>query len=104
MAGGTKLNGMEMHVQNFETWGLGIHFMYLIGLTEMLAAIALLLGTFLGEAKSQWVAVHILNVVMGGAMATHWFNSETEAMVAPGVLAVMLLGILLTSKRESSEE
>jgi len=41
MAGGSKLAGLEMHIESFTRYGLPIAFMYFIGAAEVAGAIGL---------------------------------------------------------------
>jgi len=83
MAGGTKLIGMEMHVQNFATWGYEPWFMYAVGLTEILGGAAL-------WAKSKYAAL-TLSVVMMGATVTLIINSEP--FVVPAILGIFAIAL-----------
>jgi hypothetical protein len=81
MAGGTKLIGIEMHVQNFAAWGFAPWFMYFVGLTEVICAGALWL-------RSKYAALG-LTLVMAGAVHTHLVASEP--FMVPAVLGVLSL-------------
>lgn len=83
MAGGTKLMGAEIHLANFATWGFPVWFMYLVGVSEVTGALALL------TRQVQNASLGLMGV-MGGAIATHTVHSEFGALLPP----ILLFGLL----------
>lgn len=86
MAGGSKLAGVEMHVENFAKWGYPGFFVYLTGAIEVGGALLLLVP------KTRWVGAALLVVTMLAAMATHALFAEWGGLVAPAVLGAMAAG------------
>jgi uncharacterized membrane protein YphA (DoxX/SURF4 family) len=80
MAGGTKLMAMDPHPASFEGWGLPIWFMYVTGLTEVVAA-----GLTALPKTRLWGAL-LVGATMLGAIATHLMNAEFAANAVPLVL------------------
>lgn len=84
-AGGTKLAGVEMHVQNFANWGYPFWFMYVTGTIEVIAAVLILLP------KTRFYGAATLVAVMMGAVLTHIQAGEL-AMLPPPVILLLLSG------------
>ena len=86
-AGGTKLAGMEPHVEHFAHWGYPSWFMYVTGLFELTAAVLLLVpGTRLYGAA-------LLMCVMIGAAITHLRAGEMDQLPVP--IFILLLAAFL---------
>ena len=95
MAGGTKLMGQEMHVENFIRWGYPGWFMYVTGLIEIGSVILMWIP------KTRLYGALGLVAVMLGAVATHTINSEPEMFPVVGTLLV-LSGIVAWFNRPKS--
>ena len=93
-AGGTKLLGMRTHVESFQQWGYPPWFRVAIGVVELGAAAALLVGLWV-----DWLSVAaglVIGGVMLGAVYTHIRASEVSQLVAPvilGALAAVVIGL-----------
>ena len=86
MAGGTKLMGSEMHVENFARWGYPGWFMYVTGLVEVTAAILVLIP------KTRFYGAALLVATMIGAILTHIQAGEAGMIGVPAVL-LLLAGV-----------
>lgn len=94
MAGGSKLAGVEMHVQNFARWGFPSWFLYVTGGIEVASALGLLWRRTAGLAALGLVAT------MVGAVLTHLKAGEAQMVVAPVVLGLMA-GAVAYLRRDS---
>ena len=93
-SGVTKLIGVEMQVQNFQSWGFPDWFRYPVGLGEIALALALVLF----KPKSYVIyGIYIWAVV---AILTHLQAGQTEMIGGPLVFA-LLNTLLLWSWRKS---
>ena len=94
MAGGSKLAGVEMHIQNFARWGWPDWMRIAIGAIEVTAAVLLLIPriAFFGACT--------LMVVMMGAIHTHLFRATGEAsMVVPPLVLLGLAAVVAWARR-----
>ena len=95
LAGGTKLMGQEMHVENFIRWGYPVWFMYITGLIEVGSVILMWIP------KTRFYGALGLVAIMLGAIATHIVNSEPEMFPVVGILLI-LSGIVAWVNRPKS--
>ncbi len=79
-AGGTKLMGMQMHVEHFAQWGYPQWFRLFVGAWEVTAAVLLLI-----PCASFYGAV-LLVPAMVGAVYTEWFRGQPVMAVTPAIL------------------
>lgn len=95
-AGGAigKLVGSQEMVEAFHAWGYPTWFMYVIGASEILGAILLLLPrkNMLGAPLRFWGAVS-LAVIMVGAVGTHIVHAEYVGILFPVGLIALLAGL-----------
>jgi uncharacterized membrane protein YphA (DoxX/SURF4 family) len=91
-AGGAKLAGVPMLVEEFEHIGLGQWFRYLTGALEVAGAVAILV-----PSVAAFGAV-LLSCIMVGAIATHLFVIGGSA--APAIVLLGLSAIIAWSHRE----
>ena len=82
-AGGTKLLGSEMHIDNFNNWGLPIWFMYFTGSIELLSVILLIIPF------TRFYGASLLAGTMIGAVLIHLVALEYSMLNFP----IFLLGI-----------
>ncbi|HEX2882579.1 MAG TPA: DoxX family protein [Polyangiaceae bacterium] len=97
LAGGSKLAGAEVHVQNFARWGWPDWMRLVVGAVEVVSAILLLIPrlAFLGAGA--------LMVVMAGATYTHIFRARDEAgMAAFTLLLLGLCAVVAWARRQIS--
>ena len=89
-AGGTKLAGVPMQIENFKSYRYPYWFRYVVGAVETLGGLGLLLGTW-APAVAFWSAAALI-VTMIGAVYTDAIQvgSLTKAL-APLVLLILLL-------------
>lgn len=94
MAGATKLMGQEMHLQNFERWGIPIAFMYIIGALEALGVVGLFI--------KKWRVLAGLGLagLMLGGIGAHLVNNEAAMIGAPIVLMVLSVVVVWIRKNE----
>lgn len=96
MAGASKLAGVKMVVDEFETIGLGQWFRYLTGILEIAAAVLLLIPRFSG------VGAVLLIAIMIGATFVHiavFKNSPAAPLVLLGLSALVAWGVLMPRKQ-----
>lgn len=96
MAGASKLAGVKMVVDEFETIGLGQWFRYLTGILEIAAAVLLVIPRF-----SSLGAV-LLIPIMIGATFVHiavFKNSPAAPLVLLGLSALVAWGGLMPRKQ-----
>jgi putative oxidoreductase len=91
-AGGVKLYGVPMMVEEFRHIGLGQGFRYVTGTLEVIGAILLLL-----PRKAAFGAV-LLMCVMIGAVITHLFVIGGSPV--PAIVLLMLNALVAYSERE----
>ncbi|HLU93275.1 MAG TPA: DoxX family protein [Membranihabitans sp.] len=89
-----KLIGYESVVADFESWGFHPAFMYIIGITELAGAIALMIP------KARIPAITGLGVVMLGAIGTHIYSEEYYQILLPLALLLLLISLLFMSRKE----
>ena len=97
-AGGTKVANVGPHEAEFPRYRLPIEAQrarVLVGLTELVAAVLLLIAAIAGNTALAVVGAIIVILTMIGAVATHIRIGDPSAKMAPamvlGVLAVLLL-------------
>lgn len=95
LAGGTKLMGQEMHVENFIRWGYPVWFMYITGLIEVGSVI------LMWTPETRFYGALGLVATMLGAIVTHIVNSEPEMFPVVGILLI-LSGIVAWVNRSKS--
>lgn len=81
-AGGAKLAGVPMMVEEFEAIGTGQWFRYFTGLVEVGGAV------LLWWPNRQAIGASVLGGTMVGAVLTHWF------IIGPSAAPAIVLGIL----------
>jgi putative oxidoreductase len=91
-AGGTKLAGMQMHVEQFAKWGYPDWFRLVVGATEVIGGVLLLVPTV------AFYAAVVLAVEMIGAMWTHLTHQEAPNAIVPLVLLVLLVFVALNRR------
>jgi putative oxidoreductase len=90
-AGGTKLLGADMHVENFDRFGYPQSFRVVIGAVETLAG-AGLLGAFVVTDALALAGAVAFGVVLLGAVGTHIrVGDDASVMAAPAVLFILAL-------------
>ena len=82
LAGGAKLIGVSLMVENFETVGLGQWFRYFTGLVEVTGA------ALLWWPNRQALGASLLGATMVGATLTHWF------IIGPSAVPAIVLGLM----------
>lgn len=81
-AGGAKLAGIPMMVEEFDKVGFGQWFRYVTGLVEVGGA------AFLWWPNRQVVGAALLGATMVGAVLTHWL------IIGPSAVPAIVLGLL----------
>jgi uncharacterized membrane protein YphA (DoxX/SURF4 family) len=71
-AGATKLIGLQIHLDNFDRWGLPTWLMYSVGVVEILAAAGVVLEKF------RALGTYIIIAIMIGAIGTHVLAGEID--------------------------
>jgi len=94
-AGGSKLAGMEMHVENFKKWGYPDWFRLVTGVVEVAGAALLLAGLLLDETAVGAAGAFLIAGTMVGGTLTHIRNDEMPAAPVTIVLGLLALGVLL---------
>lgn len=92
LAGGTKLAGMEMQVEDFRAWGYPVWFMYLTGTLEVLAAVLIFVP------PTRFYGALLLVVIMIGAAGTHLWHEEWVETIMP-VIPLVLAGFVAYQTR-----
>ncbi len=87
MAGGSKLAGVQQHLEHFAKWGYPDWFRLLIGGAEVAGAVGLLVPRLATLASGG------LAIIMAGAAYTHLSHDESAQTVVPGVLLVALVAV-----------
>jgi putative oxidoreductase len=79
-SGGTKLIGMQMHVEHFAQWGYPQWFRLFVGAWEVTSAVLLLIprASFYGAA--------LLVLAMIGALYTELFRGQPAMAITPAIL------------------
>jgi uncharacterized membrane protein YphA (DoxX/SURF4 family) len=93
-AGGTKLAGLEVHIENFRKLGLPVWFMYVTGAVEVAGAF-LLIVPFL-----RFYGALLLAGTMGGAVLTQVVAGEVAAALLPLAFLFLSLGLAWLSRPE----
>lgn len=91
-AGGAKIYGVPMMVENFEHIGFGQWFRYLTGILEVIGAIVVLMP---GLAAFGGV---LLSCIMAGAIATHLLLIGGSAV--PAIILLVLSAIVVFAHRD----
>lgn len=84
-AGGSKLAGMQMHVEHFDHWGYPAWFRVFVGAWEVVFGLLLLIPRF------AFYAAGFLSIGMIGAMYTELFRGDPPRAAFPAILFVLLL-------------
>ena len=84
VAGGLKLRGAPLQVNNFAHWGYAAWFLYVVGAVETVGAMGLLVPRLAGFAAI------VLGGTMLGAALTHLVHHEMKAVPIP----LVILGLL----------
>jgi uncharacterized membrane protein YphA (DoxX/SURF4 family) len=86
-AGGTKLAGMQMHLDQFAHWGYPIWFMYVVGAIEVAGAVALLIPA------TRFYGAVLLTCSLAGASIT--LVRAGEARSLPFTVLLMVSAALI---------
>jgi uncharacterized membrane protein YphA (DoxX/SURF4 family) len=87
-AGGSKLMGVKMHVENFQRWGYPQWFRSVTGAVEVVGGVGMLAGIglrWLGPLAGLW-----LTATMLGAVLTHVRAHESVGKMAPAAVLLVL--------------
>lgn len=84
-AGGAKLAGVPMMVEEFDHVGFGQWFRYVTGFIEVAGA------ALLWWPNRQVIGASLLGGTMVGAVLTHWF------IIGPSAVPAIVLGLLCTA-------
>jgi uncharacterized membrane protein YphA (DoxX/SURF4 family) len=90
-AGITKLAGLPMMVQEFQTLGLPIWFLYVTGLLEVIGASLVLVP------RLAYAGAALLSCIMVGALIGHLTHGQAAMIGAP--LFLLLLAIVVGTLR-----
>ena len=90
-AGGSKLPTSPIWTERFRTWGYPDHFYIVIGVVEVLGAIALVIPRAAGYGAAT------LSVVMIGACVTHLLHGERQAITT--AVFLLLLAVVAYVRR-----
>jgi uncharacterized membrane protein YphA (DoxX/SURF4 family) len=88
VTGGSKIADVPPSPENFARWGYSPTFMHAVGAVEVLGGIALLVPALAAPA-----ALALL-CTMAGAVRTGLLHAEKLHVVVPGILIVLLAGVL----------
>lgn len=91
-AGGSKLGGVEMHVENFARWGYPGWFMYVVGAIGLVCAVLVLIP------KTRSLGAAGLVSAMIGAAGTHVIAGEIP-MIVPNLVLGGLAGFVAFTLR-----
>jgi uncharacterized membrane protein YphA (DoxX/SURF4 family) len=97
MTGVPKLTGLFDLIHRFEQWGYSQEFMYLVGATEFLAGLGLLI-----PISSTYSAIY-LSVIMTGAVYTHLAFAEYQMLLLPLLCLSFLAFIIYEDFAESKD-
>jgi uncharacterized membrane protein YphA (DoxX/SURF4 family) len=86
-----KLWGPEMLAEQFAAWHYPSSFMYLVGVTEVVA------GFLLMMPSARAIGALLLALIMLGAGATHFFAQQWGAIAVPAVIFPLLIWIIVRS-------
>ena len=95
MAGGTKLMGQEMHVENYIRWGYPNWFMYLTGTIEVLGAVLIVIPA------TRFYGALLLTATMLGAIFTH-IQANEPAMLPVPIVLLLLSGFVAWMNRPNA--
>jgi len=93
-----KLSGSPAWVSRFRGWGYPDHFYFVVGLVELIAAIALLIPRV---AK---LGALLLIVVMAGATATHVVHREPQVFTPLVLIALLLITLYVRRGTAATKE
>lgn len=93
MSGGSKLAGVQQHVDNFARWGYPDWFRLVVGALEVVAAALLFARRF------AFFGALALVIVMAGATYTHLFRATGEGAMAAFTLVLLGLAALVAYVR-----
>ena len=94
MAGGTKLLGIQMQVENFKRYGYPQWFRLVTGAVEVTGAVGMVVGVWVGQvaiAAGFW-----LGITMIGAVYTDLFrrgSAPPSGAAAPAVLLALAVAV-----------
>lgn len=91
-AGGTKLAGMQMHIEHFAQWGYPDWFRLVVGTVEVVFGVALLVPRF------AFIAACVLAINMMGAVYTELFRGVPRQALFPLVLLILLAVVAYTRR------
>lgn len=91
-AGGAKIYGVPMMVENFQQIGLGQWFRYLTGILEIVGAIMVLMP------RVAAIGGLLLSCIMVGAIATHLLLMGGSAV--PAIVLLVLSAIVVFAHRD----
>ena len=94
LAGVTKLIGMEFHLKSFAHWGYPAWFMFIIGFSELLGAVMVIIPTI------RFYGATLLVGIMSGAILTHIVMQEYTSLVVP-VPLILMSGFIAWTHREA---
>ena len=86
LAGGSKLAGAKMHLENFARWGYPAWFVYVVGLVEVAGAVLVVIP------RTRFYGAVLLAANMAGAVFTHLKSAELALVPPP--LALLVLAAL----------
>jgi len=82
-AGGTKLMGLQMHVEHFAQWGYPPWFRLFVGAWEVTSAVLLLIP------RASFYGAVLLVVAMIGAVYTELFRGQPAMAITPAILLAL---------------
>ena len=94
--GGTKLAGMAPHPEHFAAWGFPAFFLYVVGLTEVVA------GGMLFSRKTRFYGALALGATMVGAVGTHLVHGDVAGSV-PALVLGAFTALLAWTHRPAAE-
>ena len=83
-AGGTKLAGMQMHVEHFAQWGYPQWFRLFVGAWEVISAVLLLIP------RVSFYGAVLLVLGMIGAVYTELFRGQPVMAITPAILLALV--------------
>lgn len=95
-AGGAKIYGVPMMVENFQQIGLGQWFRYLTGILEIVGAIMVLMP------RVAAIGGVLLSCIMVGAIATHLLLMGGSAF--PAIVLLVLSAIIVFAHRDQIDD
>lgn len=96
-AGGTKLMGMQMHVEHFAQWGYPQWFRLFVGAWEVTSAVLLLIP------RTAFYGAAMLVLGMVGAIYTELFRGQPAMAITPAVL-LSLVGLIAYLRRPAQAQ